>query len=78
MKKLIWIFTFLAIVVLGCDNKNTNATNGENERNSAEHVDQNSEEEITPQVSSDGDSTLLDVDTVSSAESAKERKQDSL
>ena len=79
MKNLILISAFLVSITLaGCSNNKTDGADASNERNSTEHVDENSHEEITPQVSSEGDSTLLNVDTVSSSESAEERQKDSL
>ena len=78
MKKLILMFSFLASMAMQACTNNANDNNAGDERNSPENVDRHSEEEITPQVSAEGDSTLLNVDTVSSAESAEERKRDSI
>jgi hypothetical protein len=60
-----------SVFAFACNN-DANRDNNDS-RNSPDHVEEHSQEEITPQVSEGSDSTRLQVDTVSSAESANDR-----
>ena len=68
---IVWSFVAVSMLASACGTNTNRDTN--DSRNSADHVEDNSQEEITPQVSEGSDSTRLQVDTVSSAESANDR-----
>ena len=60
------------LVLSGCGN---NKNSQEGDKNAPGHVKEYSGDEITPQVKIDSDSTSrLKIDTISSAESANQRK----
>ena len=73
MKKLFVFGSFIASIILNSCNNNT-GTDSAGDRNSPDHTEQHSGEEITPQAELDSDSNRLEIDTVSSAESVNDRK----
>jgi hypothetical protein len=75
MKKLLIIF--LGAIIVACGNASDRSANeGSGTLNSEENVEDNSGENISPQLKTDADSTSrLEVDTVSSATGAKRQGQ---
>jgi protein involved in sex pheromone biosynthesis len=71
MKKLIVLGVLSASTLLYSCNNNT-GSNSNGDKNSTDNVEEHSGEEITPQAKIDSDSTRLEVDTISSAESAND------
>jgi hypothetical protein len=71
MRNLIML---LAFAVCACNSPSEKATNAE-EKNSAEHVDHHSGENVSPQIKADSSAdNRLEVDTISSAKGAQEQK----
>jgi len=77
MKKV--LILCVGVLAFAC-NSGSNNTAGEDvgNINSAENVEENSQENISPQLNTEEgtDNSRLEVDTIRSAESAQEQKQD--
>jgi hypothetical protein len=76
MKKVFVMIVLAGFFLMSCGN-NTKTKEGSNSDslNSEKHVEQNSRDEITPQAKVNPDTpTRLEVDTVSSAESAEKKR----
>ncbi|GEO05030.1 hypothetical protein AAE02nite_26940 [Adhaeribacter aerolatus] len=78
MKKVVLLLSSVFVFACGDNAKNTAGEEVDGNINSAEHVEENTHENRSPQLSEDpGPDNRFEVDTISSAESAKEQSQKS-
>lgn len=77
MKKVLILFSSVLVFACGDNTKNTTGEEGGNNINSSEHVEDITHENRSPQLTEEaGSETRYNVDTIRSAESAKEQAEE--